>query len=225
MKNMQTVIKKLENSLPNNFLRVATEILCLPLNFSALLYDYIFAMSDQDFYHYYLRGYHYDRSPEVFLIYEDPQQHFTINLNYFNSVIHSNLLQHKRVTPHRHHFSFVTRILHGEYIHWVYHNHGTMQTPKLSMAASSTCKVNDVYLFPSNGFHIVLNPSYDTLTLMIRKNVDHTAEKTYFSDKDSILARKKFLLAKLKEFSKPNLRLTGNLLNYSFDFWPNVNVS
>ena len=72
MKNMHTLIKALEMA-EDNFLQTTKELLCLPVNFPSILYNYVLNMSDQLFYEYYLRGCYDERSPEIFLLYDDPK--------------------------------------------------------------------------------------------------------------------------------------------------------
>jgi hypothetical protein len=214
MQYFNDLIKLLEKIPENDFVSKAAAILQLPVNWSQLIYDYLYTMSQADFYYYYTKGCAHDTSPEIFLLHDDPNEKFRVAINYFDKHVHTNHFKNKKITPHMHHFSFATRILEGNYLHWIYQNSGTIRHPKLTLTEQSSCQKDDIYTLSYDIFHIVLGPAHETISLMIRGPTTLKPKHLRFPlVTTDVLRRKEVILKKLQEARCIASHYTGNLLN------------
>jgi hypothetical protein len=124
-------------------------------------------MPERDFVDSVLPEYVPDVEPKVFLIHE-VRGVLQVVLGHFDARTFGDLLAQRRIGPHFHHFSFSTRILHGQYVQWRFRNDGSVREPKLGFERQVACPVHTVYSLRHERYHCVFSPEDDTMSLMIR---------------------------------------------------------
>ncbi|WP_298953758.1 hypothetical protein [uncultured Methylobacterium sp.] len=89
-------------------------------------------------------------------------------LNHYDADRFGALFAAGSITPHYHHFDFVSRILGGEMLHFEFRNTGKPDAPALEPAGHARLRTGDVFGLRVPEYHCVIGPADDTLTLMLR---------------------------------------------------------
>lgn len=89
-------------------------------------------------------------------------------LNHYDSERFRTLFAAGSITPHYHHFDFVSRILRGEMLHFEFSNKGNPSEPVLEPAGHARLLEGNVFGLCTPEYHCVLGPTDNTLTLMLR---------------------------------------------------------
>ena len=126
------------------------------------LHNYFNESNPTEFYHASLAYRVASVQPTNFVLYT--ARRFEIILNHFTRTLY-DLSDN---APHFHHCNFATRLLTGRYIHVLYKNSGSVQTPDLAVDRVAIVSAGDGYLIDWNTYHTILEPLDGTLSLLIR---------------------------------------------------------
>lgn len=108
-----------------------------------------------------------DVEPMVWPVLKRPD-HYDIVLNVYDPVRFEDLRQRGFITPHRHHFSFASVVLHGGLVHFVYDNLGELDEPRLQPRTQEVVTRGGRLLLDWRDYHVVVSPRPLTVTCMVR---------------------------------------------------------
>lgn len=133
----------------------------------SLAYGALESISDHDFFENAARVRVPNVQPRTFPIYRD-RGGFSIVLNYYDRQRFESAFNAGHITPHIHHFSFASRVLHGRFCEYLFDNSGSKEVPHLTLAATEWHSAGDVYTRQYDRYHCIMAPSHETITLLVR---------------------------------------------------------
>ncbi|MFE6554973.1 hypothetical protein ACFVHS_42335 [Streptomyces sp. NPDC057746] len=108
-----------------------------------------------------------DTEPMAWPVLSRPDR-YDIVLNLYDRHRFERMLKAGSISPHRHHFSFASVVLHGGFAHFVYANDGEVDEPILRPHLNEFVGRGGQLLLHWATYHCVLSPRPETVSLMVR---------------------------------------------------------
>lgn len=169
--SLSGIIDRLRVIPADQFRARCVELLTAPISWAAIVRDHLAELASTAYVDGTKRIFVDGVEPKTLLLHDEPGR-FRLVLNHFDRESFRLHQQEGRITPHFHHFSFVTRVISGHYHHLLFDNDGELLRPKLTLRHRTRDDRDNVYALPWNEYHCVLAPDRDTMSLQIRGPVE-----------------------------------------------------
>lgn len=159
-------LRSIEND--SAFLARAGDMLCQDADWGGLLASFLRGSNADDLAALVIEGFVANVSPRPFLIWSTDTTSFQVVLNYFDPEEASRLLAQGFLKAHNHHRPFVSRVLSGSYLNFLYSNAGTRDQPQLTLDRTDRIVAGNICEMPPDVFHSAISPEDGTLTIVVR---------------------------------------------------------
>lgn len=157
-----------EEHPPEHVHEAAAELLRRPLDWPRLIAARLRAIPEEELRRQYAFGHVPNVEPVNIPLWSDPDNRAAAVIGHFDRERFDAWLRTGHITAHHHRWSFASRMIRGQYMHWWYDNTGTAEEPSLELGRQEIHRVGDVFTIDHARYHCVLAPAHDTVTLVIR---------------------------------------------------------
>jgi len=167
MSGILSLVSYLRDNCAEDVVSSASTYLSREADWAVLTLEAIDTLSDRDFFANAARVLVPNVQPRVFPIYVD-EIGFSVVVNHYNRSDYERSFDAGFITPHMHHFSFVSRVLFGKFCEYRFDNSGSKLNPSLKPAAAVWRRAGDVYTLGFDTYHCIVAPEHNTTTLLVR---------------------------------------------------------
>lgn len=175
MNTIEELFERLEGIASSpSFVDLAAAILDEAHDWAALVREWIDSRTDDEWRLAATGHFVPEIEPRAALLHLAKDESFAVVVNAFDKGYFDDQWRRGVNLPHRHRFSFATRILSGSYQHWLFREAlATAPSPlpvatPLEIESAKRCRASASYALHHDKIHLVSAPEHGTVTLMIR---------------------------------------------------------